>query len=103
MSISMASLTRDALFIDGGWVSPKSDSSIEVINPTTEDVIATVPDASREDADRAVAAARAAFDSRSSTPREQRAEFLSRIGGAHGRENGYLAISEYLEVNSLQL
>ena len=43
--------------------SPSSTATIEVISPLTEEVIATVPEASNDDVDRAVAAARAAFDS----------------------------------------
>jgi betaine-aldehyde dehydrogenase len=56
-------MDRDKLYIDGEWVEPSSSATIEVISPLTEEVIATVPDASAEDVDRAVAAARRAFDS----------------------------------------
>ena len=59
----MAAMDRDKLYIDGEWVEPSSTATIEVISPLTEEVIATVPEASNEDVDRAVAAARRAFDS----------------------------------------
>ena len=52
----------DHLFIDGGWVQPATDERIEVVSPTTEGVIATVPAASKGDINRAVTAARHAFD-----------------------------------------
>jgi aldehyde dehydrogenase (NAD+) len=52
----------DCLFIDGDWVQPAGDEQIEVISATTEEVIATVPAASQGDIDRAVTAARHAFD-----------------------------------------
>jgi acyl-CoA reductase-like NAD-dependent aldehyde dehydrogenase len=61
-------LTADLLeqpgrfFIGGDWVTPSSDSLIEVVNPTTEDVFVRVAEAQAADVDRAVAAARAAFD-----------------------------------------
>ena len=51
------------LFIGGDWVAPSSDEEIEVISPSTEEVVARVPSASRADVDAAVAAARQAFDS----------------------------------------
>ena len=51
------------LFIGGDWVAPSSDEKIEVISPSTEEVVARVPSASRADVDAAVAAARQAFDS----------------------------------------
>ena len=52
----------DKLFIGGDWVSPESGARIEVTSPFTEQVLATVPSASPADVDRAVAAARHAFD-----------------------------------------
>jgi betaine-aldehyde dehydrogenase len=50
------------LFIDGDWVTPAGTATIDVVNPHTEEVIARVPEASPADIDRAVAAARRAFD-----------------------------------------
>jgi acyl-CoA reductase-like NAD-dependent aldehyde dehydrogenase len=48
------------LFVDGSWSD--ADSSIEVINPATEDVIGSVAQATTKDATRAIEAARRAFD-----------------------------------------
>lgn len=53
---------RHQLFIGGDWVAPAGAEMIEVISPHTEQPIAAVPAASPADVDRAVAAARAAFD-----------------------------------------
>jgi betaine-aldehyde dehydrogenase len=53
---------HDKLFIGGEWVDPASTDLIEVISPHTEEVVATVPEGSTADIDRAVAAARDAFD-----------------------------------------
>jgi aldehyde dehydrogenase (NAD+) len=50
------------LYIDGKWVDGSSDEALDVINPATEEVITKVPQASVEDVDRAVAAARRAFE-----------------------------------------
>ncbi|MCL9793591.1 aldehyde dehydrogenase [Frankia sp. AgKG'84/4] len=55
-------LVKDALFIGGSWVAPASDRTINVISPHTEEVYATVPEANEVDIDRAVTAARAAFE-----------------------------------------
>ncbi len=55
-------LKRYRLYIDGEWVDASSDDESAVINPATEEVIGTVPQASTVDVDRAVAAARRAFD-----------------------------------------
>ena len=62
MAIATDTLTRDKLFIGGEWVEPAGTGTIEVVNPTTEEVIGRIPEGTAEDADRAVRAARAAFD-----------------------------------------
>jgi len=49
-------------FIDGSWADPAGDGHLDVVNPATEKVHARVPLASAPDIDRAVAAARLAFD-----------------------------------------
>jgi len=75
---------RDKLFIGGEWVDPDGKGSIDVISPHTEEVIGKVPDASPVDIDRAVDAARKAFDE-GPWPRmtpEERAEGLKRLSGA---------------------
>jgi aldehyde dehydrogenase (NAD+) len=75
---------RDVLYIGGEWVAPAGTATIEVVNPATEEVIGVVPEASQADVDRAVAAARAAFDSGpwpQSTPKE-RADVLRALSQA---------------------
>jgi betaine-aldehyde dehydrogenase len=54
--------TYDKLFIGGEWVAPSTAARIDVTSPHTEQVIARVPEAREADVDRAVAAARRAFD-----------------------------------------
>ncbi len=49
-------------YIDGAWVAPASGRSFEVINPATEAVSGVISLGDRADVDRAVAAARRAFD-----------------------------------------
>ena len=53
---------RDAFFIGNRWVSPASERRFTLINASTEEAIATVPEACEADVDAAVAAAREAFD-----------------------------------------
>ena len=57
----MAELTYK-LYIDGAWVDSDGDATVDVLNPATEEVIGTVPQASTKDVRRAVEAARRAFD-----------------------------------------
>jgi acyl-CoA reductase-like NAD-dependent aldehyde dehydrogenase len=53
---------RDKLFINNEWRDADAGGTLDVINPATEDTIASVPSAGQSDLDRAVAAARAALD-----------------------------------------
>ncbi len=70
---------RDKVYIDGAWVAPAGKQSIEVFNATTEEVMGTIPQCTPEDVDKAVGAARKAFESWSTTSVEDRAKFLQRI------------------------
>ncbi|EHB58823.1 Aldehyde Dehydrogenase [Mycolicibacterium rhodesiae JS60] len=55
-------IVRDKLYIDGAWVASSGNGTITVTSPVTEEPLGTVPDGTAEDMDRAVAAARRAFD-----------------------------------------
>lgn len=73
------------LFIDGKWTSPSSEAVIEVVSPHTEQVIGHAAAATPADVDRAVAAARAAFDDGPwprSTPAE-RIAVVERLAAAY--------------------
>jgi len=63
-------------YINGEWVDPATPNDFDVINPATEEVCAQISLGSEADVDKAVAAARAAFDSFSRTSRQERIELL---------------------------
>ncbi len=65
-------IERDQLYIGGEWLDPCSDGTIEVVAAASEEVMGRIPEGTAADVDRAVAAARAAFETWSATPREQR-------------------------------
>jgi acyl-CoA reductase-like NAD-dependent aldehyde dehydrogenase len=72
----------EQFYIGGEWVAPRGQGRFEVIYPVTERVIGSCPAASVEDIERAVAAAREAFDN-GPWPRmtfDERAEILARAG-----------------------
>ncbi|MDQ6876086.1 MAG: aldehyde dehydrogenase family protein [Actinomycetota bacterium] len=70
---------RDALFLGGEWVPSAGAGRIEVVDPTTEQVIATVPEGTPADVDRAVTAARQALGSWQATAPEKRARYLTAV------------------------
>ena len=66
-------------YIDGQWVKPVHADTIDVVNPATEQIIETISAGSAEDIDRAVSAARRAFDSFSRSSKEDRIELLTSV------------------------
>jgi acyl-CoA reductase-like NAD-dependent aldehyde dehydrogenase len=74
--------TYSQLYINGAWVAPTSNETIEVFDSITEQPMATVPSGTVTDVDAAVAAAKAAFPTWSTMSVEERAKFMTRIGDA---------------------
>ncbi len=66
-------------YIDGQWVDPVTPNPFDVINPATEEAFARISLGSREDVDKAVAAAVNAAESYASTTREERMAMLQSI------------------------
>ena len=85
--------TFDKLFIGGKWVDPAGSGTIDVISPHTEEVIASVPEGTEADIDRAVAAARDAFDN-GPWPRmtpEERCAVVQKFADIYASKMGELA------------
>ena len=72
-------ILRDRFFIGGAWVAPSGKETIDVHDAGTGAVMGRVPLGDEKDVDRAVAAARDAFEAWSSTPSAERASYLERI------------------------
>ncbi len=69
----------EKLYIGGSWTDPHHRGRIEVINPTTEEVFATIAAGSAEDIERAVAAAKGAFPAWSNEKPAERSKLLRRV------------------------
>jgi aldehyde dehydrogenase (NAD+) len=78
-------------YIDGRWVPPAQPKTLDVINPATEEPIGRISLGGAADVDRAVAAARRAFETYSRTSREERIALLERVMGAYQARLGDLA------------
>ena len=66
-------------YIDGKWVAPEKAHDLTILNPATEEPLATLSLGTAADVDKAVAAAKKAFDSYSQTTADERLAFLRRI------------------------
>lgn len=74
------SVVRASMFIDGTWVSGSSSAVLEVENPATEEIIATTPEGSAADAERAVSSAMRAQAEWAATPAFERGLIVRRLG-----------------------
>src|SRR4051794_17066521 len=84
-------------YIDGKWVKPAVANDFAVLNPSTEEQIATISLGSAADVDKAVAAANKAFESYCETSINDRIELLKRIITAYR-----MHMDEMAEVISLE-
>ncbi|WP_435203964.1 aldehyde dehydrogenase family protein [Micromonospora sp. bgisy143] len=86
------------LFIDGAFVDPTSGGSFKSINPASEEVLAEVAEADAEDVERAVRAARKAYDKVwGPMPGRDRAKYLFRIARLIQERSRELAVLESLD------
>jgi aldehyde dehydrogenase (NAD+) len=69
----------EKLYIDGSWVASSGQGSIDVVNPSTEQVCGRIPEGTPADVDRAVAAAKAAFETWGLTSKDERGKYLQGI------------------------
>jgi len=94
------------MFINGDWADSSSGETTPVINPATEQEIARVPMGNEADVDKAVAAARGAFEEWSQTTPGERSKMLwdwaARIESAngfgrsgYGKDMGLYSIEDY--------
>lgn len=86
------------LYINGAWQKPVSKKYFSTINPATEEKIAEVADAGQEDVNRAVTAARTAYDKYwKKMPAKERAKYIFRIARMVQEKARELAIIETLD------
>jgi 1-pyrroline dehydrogenase len=75
----MSTITRMKNFVGGEWVDAAEGGTMEVINPATGEVIAEVPRGTQADVDRAVEAAKKAYEEWRETTPGERAEMLLKL------------------------
>ena len=85
-------------YIDGRWVAPATAKTLDVIDPSTEQAVGRISLGSAADVDRAVKAARAAFETYGQTTREERMALLQRILAAYQER-----LDDLAEVISLEM
>ena len=81
----------DKHYYDGAWQASTGTDAVDVISSATEESVARVPRGTGEDVDRAVKAARRAFESWSRTPVEERAQWLEKLSAAAKERSAQMA------------
>lgn len=87
-------------YINGEWVDPIGTETMDVINPATEEPICAIALGNSADVDRAVAAAKAAFETFSQTTREGRIALLEKIIECYKARMGDIAAAVSQEMGA---
>ena len=98
----MTKIKNFKMFIDGEWLESLSGKKIETLNPETNEAWATVPEANKEDVDKAVRAAHNAFNGPwSKLHPKERAKFLRNIGNQLRENAEHLGKIETIDTGKL--
>src|SRR5579862_1131175 len=87
-------------YINGEWVTPVRPRTLDVINPATEEPIGCISLGDATDVDKAVKAARAAFETFGRTSREERIALLEKVIAAYAARVGEIAETISLEMGA---
>ncbi|KAA1246596.1 aldehyde dehydrogenase [Aquimarina sp. RZ0] len=87
----MSNIKEYQLFIDGEWITSESGETIDVVSPSTEEVVAVIQNGTAEEGIKALEAAEKAFKSWKKTTPRHRAEVLYKFADAILAKKEYLA------------
>ncbi|NNE53180.1 MAG: aldehyde dehydrogenase family protein [Sulfitobacter sp.] len=93
-------LEKRQFYINGQWVDPAKPNDFAVIDPSTEEQCAVISLGGQADTDAAVSAARAAFDSWSQTPREERRALVEKLAEVYDRRQEEMAQAMSMEMGA---
>ena len=93
-------LDKREFYINGKWVKPAKANDFAVVNPSTEEECATISLGGQADTDAAVAAARAAFDGWSQTPREERMALIEKLAEIYKTRQEEMAQAMSMEMGA---
>ncbi|MCK4713608.1 MAG: aldehyde dehydrogenase family protein, partial [Marinosulfonomonas sp.] len=87
-------------YINGQWVAPSTPNDFDVINPSNEEVCATISLGNQADTDAAVAAAKAAFPAWAAVPQAEKLALLEKLLEEYNKRAGDLAEAMSLEMGA---
>ena len=93
-------LEKREFYINGQWVAPAAANDFAVIDPSTEEQCAVISLGDQADTDAAVGAARAAFDSWSQTPRDERIALVKKLADVYDARQEEMAQAMSMEMGA---
>ena len=93
-------LDKRKFYINGKWVDPVEKNDFEVINPCNEDPFAIISLGSKKDTDKAVKAAKTAFETWKETSKEERLDLLEKLLVVYKKRFGEMAEAISLEMGA---
>ena len=93
-------LEKKDFYINGAWVAPAKANDFAVVDPSTEEECAVISLGDQADTDAAVAAARAAFDSWSQTPLDERVALIEKLADVYDARKEEMAQAMSLEMGA---
>ena len=93
-------LDKRKFYINGEWVKPTKENDFNVINPCNEDSFAIISLGAKEDTDKAVNAAKIAFESWKETSKEERLNYLEKLLSVYKKRFGEMAEAISLEMGA---
>ena len=93
-------LDRRKFYIDGAWVAPSAPNDFAVIDPSTEEEVASISLGAQDDTDAAVAAARAAFEPWAALSMAERIGYLEKLLAAYEARAGEMSEAISLEMGA---
>lgn len=93
-------LNKRKFYINGAWVDPIDGIDLDVIDPSTEKACAVISNGGIKDADRAVAAAKAAFNDWKNTSPDKRLNFVEQILSIYDRRSNEIAKAISMEMGA---
>ncbi|MHC5305761.1 aldehyde dehydrogenase family protein [Bartonella sp. LJL80] len=93
-------MMKRKFYIDGAWVDPIEGTDLDVIDPSTEEVCATISNGGVKDADKAVAAAKKAFFGWKMTSPQERLSFVEKLLDIYNKRADEMAKAISLEMGA---
>ena len=93
-------IEKKNFYINGKWVAPVKTNDFDVIDPSTEEVFAVISLGSEEDTDKAVSAAKVAFETWKETSKEERVKLLEKFCEIYNRRWDEMVEAQSMEMGA---